>query len=100
MATAYRHRERPAANAPRSRGIVIAPSTPTIGAEITGIDLNLPLGDERSGDHPRGLAAPQVIFFRNQDVDYSKAISGSAGCSASSRAIRSSPMSRAIPKCC
>ena len=53
-----------------SRGIVIAPSTPTIGAEISGIDLDRPLTDAEAGILRDAWLAHKVIFFRDQDVSY------------------------------
>ena len=70
MATAYRI-ENDLGERAALRGIVIAPSTLTIGAEISGIDLNLPLGDEEAEIIRAAWLRHKVIFFRNQDVDYS-----------------------------
>jgi len=53
-----------------SRGIIIAPSTPTIGAEISGIALNYPLDDSVAGIVREAWLAHKVIFFRDQDIDY------------------------------
>ena len=53
-----------------SRGIVIVPSTPTIGAEISGIGLNQPLDDSVAEIVREAWLAHKVIFFRDQDVDY------------------------------
>lgn len=52
------------------RGITIAPSTPTIGAEISGIDLDRPLGDAEAEIVREAWLARKVIFFRDQDISY------------------------------
>ena len=69
MATALRIddglRERAA-----SRGIVITPSTPTIGAEIAGIDLDRPLSDVDAEIIRQAWLTRKVIFFRDQDIGY------------------------------
>ncbi|MDB5707810.1 MAG: taurine dioxygenase [Sphingomonas bacterium] len=53
-----------------SRGITIAPSTPTIGAEISGIGLNQPLDDSVAEIVREAWLRHKVIFFRDQDLDY------------------------------
>jgi len=53
-----------------SRGIHIAWSTPTIGAEITGIDLDAPLGDADAAIIREAWLSRKVIFFRDQDISY------------------------------
>jgi taurine dioxygenase len=52
------------------RGIVIAPSTPTIGAEISGIDLDRPLSDTEAEIVRDAWLARKVIFFRDSDISY------------------------------
>lgn len=52
------------------RGIGIAPSTPTIGAEISGIDLDSPLSDSAAEIVRDAWLAHKVIFFRDQDIGY------------------------------
>ena len=52
------------------RGITIAPSTPTIGAEIDGIDLDQPLSDTEAEIVRDAWLAHKVIFFRDQDIGY------------------------------
>jgi taurine dioxygenase len=41
-----------------------------IGAEIAGVDLSGPLGEEVVADIRAALLAHKVIFFRNQDLDH------------------------------
>ena len=53
-----------------SLGIVITPSTPTIGAEIMGLDLNRLLTDAEADIVRAAWLRYKVIFFRNQDVDH------------------------------
>lgn len=53
-----------------SRGIAINPSTPTIGAEIKGIDLDRPLHDADAEIVREAWLSRKVIFFRDQDISY------------------------------
>ena len=41
---------------------------PTIGAEVTGVDLAAPLGDDLQAELRRALLEWKVLFFRDQDV--------------------------------
>lgn len=43
--------------------------TPTIGAEISGIDLSQPLSNAQVADLHQAIADHQVIFFRDQPLD-------------------------------
>lgn len=52
------------------RGITIAPSTPTIGAEISGIDLDAPLSDTEGEIIRAAWLAHKIIFFRDQDISH------------------------------
>ena len=69
MATAYKI-ESDLGERAALRGVVIAPSTPTIGAEITGIDLSRPLAEEDAEIIRAAWLRHKVVFFRNQDLDY------------------------------
>jgi taurine dioxygenase len=54
------------------RLLEIAPMTPHIGAEITGVDLSGPIGEELAEELRQALLEWKVIFFRDQhgfDVD-------------------------------
>ena len=42
--------------------------TPTIGAEIRGVDLRAPLDDETYAALRRALLKFKVLFFRDQDI--------------------------------
>ncbi|MCW6530292.1 TauD/TfdA family dioxygenase [Sphingomonas sp. MMSM20] len=53
-----------------SRGISITLPTPTIGAEIAGIDLNLPLKSADVEIIREAWLTRKVIFFRDQDISY------------------------------
>jgi taurine dioxygenase len=53
--------------------IQVTPTTPHIGAEITGIDLSRPLGNRQVDELHDALAAHQVLFFRDQPLDYDSA---------------------------
>jgi taurine dioxygenase len=53
--------------------IQVTPSTPNIGAEIEGIDLSRPLGNRQVDELHDALAAYQVLFFRDQELDYDSA---------------------------
>ena len=46
----------------------IEPLTPTIGAEITGVDLRKPLSDEAVAQIEQALLDHLVVFFRGQDI--------------------------------
>ncbi len=48
--------------------IQVRPSTGTIGAEISGIDLTKPLGNHQFQEVHDALMAHQVIFFRDQKI--------------------------------
>jgi taurine dioxygenase len=48
--------------------IEVRPLTPTIGAEIDGVDLRLPLDGETLGEIRAALLDWKVLFFRNQDI--------------------------------
>jgi taurine dioxygenase len=50
--------------------IRVRPCTPSIGAQISGIDLTQPLGEATIDELERALAAHQVIFFRDQRLDF------------------------------
>lgn len=49
-------------------GITITPQSPTIGAEIGGIDLGVELSHETIGVIRRALLDYKVIFLRDQDI--------------------------------
>jgi taurine dioxygenase len=54
----------------RALGIAILPSTPTIGAEISGLDLDRPLSSAE-GELLRGAWLRfKVVFFRDQDISH------------------------------
>lgn len=48
--------------------ISVTPITPTIGAEISGIDLKQQLTPEQAADVQRALHDWRVVFFRDQDI--------------------------------
>lgn len=62
--------------------------TPLIGAEISGVDLSGPLGNQAFDEIHRALMEHLVIFFRDQTLTPSS-ISTSAPASASCTCIRS-----------
>jgi taurine dioxygenase len=47
----------------------VAPLSPTIGAEISGVDLGAPLDDELFAELHRALLEWKVLFFRDQRID-------------------------------
>jgi len=53
--------------------IQVTPLTPNLGAEIAGIDLRAALSNRQVEDLHSALAAHQVIFFRDQPMDYDSA---------------------------
>jgi alpha-ketoglutarate-dependent sulfate ester dioxygenase len=48
--------------------IVVEPVTPTIGAEISGVDLRSPLDGETIEEIRAALREWRVVFFRDQDI--------------------------------
>ena len=50
-------------------GLRISPMTPTIGAEVSGIDLAEPLDGATVGHLRQALLDWKVLFFRDQDID-------------------------------
>ncbi|MDB5711394.1 MAG: taurine dioxygenase [Sphingomonas bacterium] len=48
--------------------ITVDPVTPTIGAEISGIDLRQPITPEIAADIQKALHDWRVVFFRDQDI--------------------------------
>jgi alpha-ketoglutarate-dependent taurine dioxygenase len=49
--------------------------TPHIGAEIAGVDLSRPLGNQQFQEVHDALMAHQVVFFRDQNADYTRLLS-------------------------
>lgn len=52
----------------RNSRFEIRPSSPTVGAEILGVDLAQPLSAEETGDLRAALNEYGVIFFRDQEL--------------------------------
>ncbi|MFQ6330930.1 TauD/TfdA dioxygenase family protein [Nocardia sp. CWNU-33] len=52
--------------------LTVSPSTPTIGAEISGIRLTGDLPDETMAELRRALLEWKVLFFRDQNIDRSE----------------------------
>ena len=50
------------------RRIGVDPLTPTIGAEVSGVDLRDPLDDETFEEVHRALIEHGVVFFRDQAI--------------------------------
>lgn len=48
--------------------ISVKPISPALGAEISGVDLREPLGNQAFQEIHDALMAHQVIFFRDQDI--------------------------------
>ncbi len=53
--------------------ISVTPVTPRIGAEIGGIELARPLSNRQVDELHNALATHQVLFFRDQILDYDSA---------------------------
>lgn len=49
--------------------LALAPLSPTIGAEVTGVDLVRPLPDEVEAEVRQALLEWKVLFFRDQHID-------------------------------
>src|ERR1700733_680594 len=54
---------------PRSDSLTVQPLQPTIGAEISGIDLSSPLSTELRDQIKSTLLNYKVVFFRNQQLN-------------------------------
>lgn len=54
----------------RSLGASISPATPTIGAEISGLDLDRPLSAAEADFLRTAWLRYKVIFFRDQDISH------------------------------
>jgi alpha-ketoglutarate-dependent sulfate ester dioxygenase len=52
-----------------ARGLSYAPLTPTIGAEVEGVDLSAPISDAVRDDLKAALLKYKVLFFRDQNVN-------------------------------
>ena len=48
--------------------ITVEPVSPVIGAEISGVDLSQPLGNQTFQEIHDALMAHLVVFFRDQDL--------------------------------
>ena len=59
---------RPPATRRRPSSIVVAPATPVIGAEISGVDLSKPLDARTREDIHAALLKWRVLFFRDQEL--------------------------------
>ncbi|MES1199978.1 MAG: TauD/TfdA family dioxygenase [Pseudomonadota bacterium] len=53
-----------------ARAFEIAPAGPVLGAEISGLDLRVPLTVEQISAIRAALLAHKVLFFRDQDISY------------------------------
>lgn len=56
--------------AARSLGVSISPATPTIGAEIGGLDLDRPLTSAKGELLRAAWLRFKVVFFRDQDISH------------------------------
>jgi alpha-ketoglutarate-dependent sulfate ester dioxygenase len=54
---------------PAPSRIVVEPVTPTIGAEISGVDLRQPLDQQTVDEIKAAIREWRVVFFRDQDID-------------------------------
>ncbi|HET7884224.1 MAG TPA: TauD/TfdA family dioxygenase, partial [Acetobacteraceae bacterium] len=50
--------------------IKVKPSTAAIGAEVSGVDLGGPLGNQQFQEVHDALMAHQVLFFRDQRLTF------------------------------
>ncbi|MEM9042806.1 MAG: TauD/TfdA family dioxygenase [Actinomycetota bacterium] len=53
---------------PDGAGLTIRPQSPTIGAEVSGVDLSQPLDEHQVAAVRQALLDWKVLFFRDQDV--------------------------------
>ena len=49
--------------------ITVRPLQPTIGAEISGVDLRYPLSEATRDEIRTAILDYKVVFFRDQDLD-------------------------------
>lgn len=82
-----------------SLGITVSPSTPTLGAEIQGIDLDRPLDEPVAEIVREAWLRYKVIFFRDQDISHESHIRLGRLFGAL-EGTPSSPTHRAIRRCC
>ena len=54
---------------PVSKRIGVRPASGVFGAEITGVNLSLPLDDETFAEIEQAFYDHAVIFFRDQDIE-------------------------------
>jgi alpha-ketoglutarate-dependent sulfate ester dioxygenase len=59
---------------PVTRELRVSPVTGTIGAELSGVDLALPLSEETVAGIRAALLANRVVFFRDQSLDYERQV--------------------------
>ena len=52
--------------------IAVAPLSPALGAEVSGVDLGLPLGNQIFREIHNALMKHQVLFFRDQEMDHAQ----------------------------
>jgi taurine dioxygenase len=76
--------------------ITVDKLTPIIGAEIGGVDLAQPLGNQTFEEIHRALAENLVIFFRETSISATNSTSNSAAASASCISTRRRRMNLAI----
>ena len=57
-------------DAARALGVAILPATPTIGAEISGLNLDRPLSSEEGDLLRAAWLRFKVLFFRDQDISH------------------------------
>jgi len=50
--------------------IEVSPISPALGAEVSGVDLSQPLGNQTFREVHDALMEHQVIFFRDQEMDW------------------------------
>jgi taurine dioxygenase len=62
--------QQPAAGERRYETLTATPLSPHIGGEVSGIDLSAPLDDRQKRDLLQVFADYQVIFFRDQLLDF------------------------------
>ena len=79
--------------------IEVKPATAAIGAEISGVDLARPLGNQQFQEVHDALMAHQVVFFRDQKLT-SISTRRSAGCSANCTSIPTRPAPTDIRRSC
>ena len=74
--------------------------TPVIGAEVHGVDLTKPLGNQQFQEMHDALMDNLVIFFRDQKLSIDSMLTSAANSASCTSIQPAGAQSRDIPKSC